>query len=158
MNMNDPYNPPQAILREPPTSEKGGRPVLAWIIAAYSIVTAISSYTGLVMLFSTDRVVEELPAYEHYFAYFLPGVTLTAGVALCWFRKVALPLYAAHFVLHLAQPAIMSSVYRIPYLSYSLLDIYRKALSITPWLPVAWAVWGLIAAYVWSLYKRDILK
>jgi hypothetical protein len=129
-----------------------------WLISAYSIIGAISSYIGLVKLFSTDPVASHLPIHEHYFAYFLPGLNLTAGVALGYLKKIAFPLYAAYFALLLTQPVIMSSLYTDPYLRYSLPDIYRRALTGSSWLIFGWVVSALVAGYVWLLYKRHILS
>jgi hypothetical protein len=153
----DPYSPPHAVVRDPPA---GARPGLrVWVsqaIASYSVIAAIFAYVNLVKLFATDAFSQRLPIYFHYFAYFVPGILLAAGVTLFLRSKLAVVLYAGDFLVVISSPAIMYSVFADPYVSNSLLDIYRGATSVPRVLE--WVVAGCLAAYAWWLNRRGALS
>jgi len=153
--MENPYSPPQAVVRDrladPP---RGRKPWLLWAIASYSVISPIFSYVGVVQIFANQPYAQRLPIYIHYLAYFIPGVWLAAGVALFLRSKLAVTLYITNFLVLVAHPALLHP--RDPYVSTSLVDIYRNAASI--WLFLTWVVAGSFATYVWWLNKRGDLS
>jgi hypothetical protein len=68
-----------------------------WAIASYSVIAPIFSYVGLVQLFANTPFAQRFPLYAHYFAYFVPGVCLAAGLTLFLRSKLAVALYAGVF-------------------------------------------------------------
>jgi hypothetical protein len=153
----NPYSPPYAAVRDPPAGVRTGLTV--WVlraIASYSVIVPIFAYVNLVELFATNTAAQRLPIYYHYFAYFVPGLLLAAGITLFLRSKLAIVLYAAYFLVAIFTPAIMYPLYSDPYVSNSLLDIYRKATSIP--LVLGWVVAGGLAAYAWWLNKRGALS
>ena len=155
--MADPYSPPHAVVRDPPAGARQRRkPWALWAIASYSVIAPIFAYVSFARFFATTPLADRLPFYVHYFAYFVPGVCLAAGVALFFRSKLAVGLYLGHLGVLVAQPAIMYQLYSDPYVSTTLVDIYRKAMSIPRVL--GWVVTGSFAVYAWWLSRRGALS
>ena len=155
--MPDPYLPPRSVFRDLAASTG----IRWWLwslraIATYSIVAAIIADVNLVKLFATDSFAQSLPAYVRYFAHFMPGILLAAGMALFFRSKLALWLYVVNLLLTILGPAILYPLYSDPYVTTSLLDIYRRALSLV-WI-MGWATAAGLAAFVWWLNKRGALS
>src|SRR5689334_4732051 len=114
----DPYSPPRAVVRAPSAGARTGP--RAWVLRAttsYSVIAPLFAYANLVNLFATNAYAQRLSSYYHYFAYFVPGICLAAGIAMFLRSKLAMVLYTAYLLVVIASPAIVYPLYWDPYAS-----------------------------------------
>ena len=136
------------------TNNPRRRPILVWIVSAYSVIYALYIYAGFLDFLTSDPIAVQLPAHERFYVYMLPGILLFAGVGLFLLKKGAFALYLAFFLALLVVPIGLWSLYAN--LSSNWLEIYKEAAHNK--LGLAWLHALILVGYSGFLYQRGVLK